>query len=195
MLATEQRRGLYPDPDTKKKTPVAIVDRLVTLGPRLMPEQQAFDNSVPPYEISFKPGDALERYRGNRKVLTDYGNVRRIASIPAKQPSGRWARAIGLTLNQLWRQESKRAVIKHSTHGDQKNELQVQFKPFTRRELLTEYYKAVPYVEDILNGTNPKRAREYWDGAIQHLKLKKVIKSCTPLSKISDGDKTARLDQ
>ncbi len=61
--------------------------------------------------------------------------------------------------------------------------------------MLTEYYIANPHVEDILNGPNPKRAQEYWDGAIKHLKRKGVIGSYTPKAPIRDGDKSAWLDQ
>jgi hypothetical protein len=121
--------------------------------------------------------------------------VRRIAEIPAKQASGKWARGIGLTLNQFWRQSSKAALITHVTDGGKTNRQSAVFRPFTRRELLTEYYIADPHVEDILNGPNPKRAREYWDGAVKHLKLKGVIGSYKSKAPIRDGDKSAWLDQ
>lgn len=192
MLTTGQRRGMYPHPDTKKRVPIAIVDRLVILGPRLMPEQQAFDNSEPPFEVSFKPGEHLEQYKGNRKVLTDYGDVRRIAEIPAKQVSGKWARSVGMTLNQLWRQQSKDAEI---TYRGEQNKLTARYKPFTRRQLLTDYFRADPTVDSILNGPNPKRAREYWDGAIRHLKQKHIIGHYQPQEVTRENDKNAWLDQ
>jgi len=75
-----------------------------------------------------------------------------LAEIPAAQPSGAWARVIGLALANFWARNPHGGILP------------------TRRELLTRYTprgNAIP--TDILKGDTPGRAVEYWHNALQEL--------------------------
>jgi hypothetical protein len=136
------------------------------------PTQPAFDNSSPPIEVSWVVGPWLDRFRDNKQVLQFFGEVDKLAAIPAGKPTGTWAQSIGLALNQLWRERARRAT---ATRAGENNRLTVIFDvPFTRYELL-DMFRAAPWVEDILYGDNPSRAQQYWDGAIRILKRGGVI--------------------
>jgi hypothetical protein len=41
-----------------------------------------------PLEITFGAGPWIERFKGNRQILAEFGNVRAIARIPGGKPSG-----------------------------------------------------------------------------------------------------------
>ena len=75
-----------------------------------------------------------------------------LGSIPGDQPSGAWARCLGMALANLWRQRPEGA-------------LDGSLRP-TRHSLLTHYTpkKAVP--QEVLNGHDPARARTYWRQAL-----------------------------
>lgn len=157
--------------------------------------QLAFDGSEPPLEVSWVAGDWPEQWRGNRQVLSDFGDVMRIAKIPAGQPSGAWAQAVGLALQQRWRERAQGARI---GYAGEDNRLTLQFqKPVTRRDLLG-LFRCEPYVEDILSGEHPYRARQYWEGAIRLLKEQGVIgyyKELRALKETRQGWAAAWLDQ
>ena len=78
-----------------------------------------------------------------------------LGSIPADQPSGAWARVIGLALANLWRRESKLILA---------GELAVP-----RKELLTRYTPKLNPVEEILKGRDPGRALQYWHQSLDIL--------------------------
>lgn len=40
------------------------------------------------------------------RILADFGNVRKLAVIKAGKPSGAWAQAIGLALQERWRERA-----------------------------------------------------------------------------------------
>jgi hypothetical protein len=132
----------------------------------------ALDGSEPPLKVSLVAGEWLEQMRGNRQVLADFGDVRRIAAIPAGRPSGAWAQSIGLALQQRWREWANEARI---VYAGEENRPTPQFrKSFTRYGLL-DLFRCEPYVEDVLAGHDPGRARKYWNDAIGLLKEQQVI--------------------
>ena len=83
-----------------------------------------------------------------------------LGAIPGAQPGGAWARVIGLALAGFWRRRPKQA-LDHS------------LRP-TRRELLTRYTPQTTPPLVTLNGSDPRRALNYWRGALQILAEKGI---------------------
>jgi hypothetical protein len=172
MPVIGKRRGQYRDPLTKQSLDLAILDPLLHVSPTRFPPQHALDDSEPPLEVSLKAGPWLERFRGNRQVLSDFGDVRRIAAIPAGKPAGAWAQAVGLALQQRWRERASRATVARA--GDD-GHATVRLDPaFTRRDLLG-LFRCAPDVEEILRGKNPSRARQYWRETIALLREARIV--------------------
>lgn len=78
-----------------------------------------------------------------------------LGAIPSAKPSGAWARVVGLALANFWRR-FPRETLEGTRH-------------VTRRELLTHYPPRTGSVEELLNGTDPRRAVQYWAGALEIL--------------------------
>jgi hypothetical protein len=110
-LIIGHRDGKWRDPDTHDVLDLRSRDALIRITGRRDPAQLAFDESIPPLEVSYVAGPWLEKLRGDRRVLADFGNVRKLAAIKAGKPSGAWAQAIGLALQQRWRERASYAEI------------------------------------------------------------------------------------
>jgi hypothetical protein len=78
-----------------------------------------------------------------------------LGAITPDQPSGAWARVLGLALASFWRRQP-RATLDGS------------IKPI-RRELFEHYPPKVSPPLEVLSSRNPKRAIEYWCNALQIL--------------------------
>jgi hypothetical protein len=117
--------------------------------------------------VSAVAGPWLDQLRENEKVLQYFGDIQKLAAIPAGKPSGAWAQSLGLALNQLWREQAARAEVRYA---GEENKLTVAFKPFTRSQLLG-MFRAEPWVEDILESSNPQRAQDYWKESIRILRF------------------------
>jgi hypothetical protein len=176
------RTGIWKEPAPKGvKRDKMAQERLISRDPLLRivgtraTEQTAFDNSEPPKEVSLVAGEWLMQFHGNREFLAEFGDVLSIASIPRRRPSGAWAACIGFALQQAWRELATRTK-QHPVKRGKDSQIEAVFRPFTRRELLTQTYRSDYDVEEILK--DPKsghRAREYWTGAIKKLKEQNVI--------------------
>jgi hypothetical protein len=171
MKVIGRRPGKYRDPDTREVIDLTSDDALIRITGRRVPAQLALDDSMPPLEVTYVAGSWIEQWKGNHQVLTYFGDVRKLGAIPARRPSGAWAQAIGLALQQCWRERSADADV--TRVGDQ-NTLTVRLKPFSRRELL-DMFPPNPTVGDVLQSANPKRAQEYWREAITQLKRARVV--------------------
>jgi hypothetical protein len=171
MEVIGRRDGKFRDPDTRELVDTTSRDALVQIVGRQMPKQLAFDDSTPPLEVTYVAGPWIEQWKGDHRLLTYLGDVRKLASIPAGKPSGAWAQAIGLALNQCWRERASYAEL--GRVGEDKK-LTVRFDPFTRRQLL-DLFPPTPSVGEVLEGPHPARAREYWDEGIKHLQRKRII--------------------
>jgi len=165
------RTGRYKDKATGEAYDLTSRDPLLVLAGRRMAAQLAFDDSQPPIEVTLGAGAWLDRWRGNAQVLWYFGDVRKLAAIPAGKPSGAWARSIGLALQQRWREESATAGVAHV--GEQ-NKVVTFTGPFTRAELL-DLFPPSPTLDEMLAGPNPARARAYWKDAIGLLKEQGTI--------------------
>jgi hypothetical protein len=158
MAMIGARPGKFRDPNNKKKIlDLRSKDPLIAITGTREPIQQTLDGSEAPTEVSFVAGEWLTRFRGNRQVLQDLGNARKIASIPGGKPSGAWARAYAMVLLQAWREKAAKASV--SIQGDE-NRLVVKLPTITRKELHAQCPQK-PYLQDILEGNNPERAIEY----------------------------------
>jgi hypothetical protein len=171
MWVIGARPGRWRDPRTRQVINLTSQDPLLRIMGSRPADQQALDGSDPPIEVTFAAGEWLEQHRGNRQVLADYGDILKIARIPAGKPAGAWAQSIGLALNQRWRERAHDAQV---THPGEENRLTVRFAAFTRADLL-DLFRADPYFRDVLNGDHPKRAQLYWNQAIQILKQDELI--------------------
>lgn len=171
MPVIGRRRGTFPDPLTHTLIDLNSEDALLLVTGRRAPDNTRLEPTVPPLEVSLIAGPWLDPLRGNRRVLTDFGDVRRIAAIPAGRAAGAWAQSIGLALQQRWRERASRADVRRA--GDE-GRLTVAFQPFTRRDLLN-LFRCAPYVESLLNIEHPGRAARYWKAAIAELRQAEIV--------------------
>jgi hypothetical protein len=167
-----RRAGRYRDPDTRELIDLVSRDALIRITGRRLPAQLAFDDSAAPLEVTYAAGPWIEKFKGNRAILSYFAvDVRRVAAIPAGKPSGAWAQAIGLALHQKWRERAAYADVAHV--GEDKSAT-VRVGTFTRRDLL-DLFPPEPTVDDVLKGHTPGRARDYWREAIGLLKQHGLI--------------------
>lgn len=129
-----------------------------------------------PKEVSLIVGDWAAKFQGNREFLSEFGNLRLIATIPARQAAGAWARCIGLNLNQYWREKSAKAIpITHKNDAGEVRSQTLKFPAITRRELIFSTLRPNHDVESILNGNDPQRAKTYWNKAVKILQDAGII--------------------
>lgn len=134
--------------------------------------QGSFDNSEPPKEVSLVPGEWLMQFHGNREILSEFGDVLKIAAIPRGQAAGNWAACIGLMLNQLWREKAAKAARKRAGKVET-----LDFGTFTRRQLLEKTLRSDHDVSKLLEDPKGRggRVQDYWREAISKLKKAGVI--------------------
>jgi hypothetical protein len=160
-----QRPGVYRDPATRKKLELGSVDALIRITGARAPLQPAFDASAPPADVTFVAGPWLNAWRGNHRILTHFGDIRRLAALPAGKAGGAWAQSIGLALHQRWRERAARAEV--IPVGEDRH-LTTRVGTFTRHDLLN-LLRAEPDFEAVLASDKPHRAKHYWDEAIKLL--------------------------
>lgn len=169
-----ERKGKYKDRETGRWLNLESHSPLISITEIATAQQPSLDGSEPPVEVEIVAGAFLARLRPNRKTALPYfGNVRKIAAIPAGRPSGALAQSIGLALNQRWREGGSTARV--NTHTGQDNHLSVcNRRPFTRRELCS-LFPSNPSLESLLAGKDPQRAKRYCAEAFDLLREHKVI--------------------
>jgi len=164
-----KRKGTYRDPSTRQLIDLQATESLFHISGRKDPDGDApfaLYDSRAPLIVTLARSAWLDRVAGNDRILAYFGDIRKLAVIPGGKTSGAWARAIGMALNQIWREEATRTEVV-AVGEDRK--LTARCRPFTRRELLT-MFTPTPSVEEVLGGSSPKRVLEYWSGAITFLK-------------------------
>lgn len=174
LLVIGRRPGRYTDRITRQVLDLTSEDALIRITGRRLPRCASDEPNRVPIELTFVAGPWLNRWRGNEQVLSYLGDVMKLAALPAGQPTGAWGQAIGLALQQRWRELASRADIKRV--GEQKYAT-VRTQPFTRRELLS-LFRPEPSLDQLLSSRNPRRACEYWSGAIKMLAEQGIIRSC-----------------
>ncbi len=168
------RKHTYRDPKTREKVTITSRDALFLISGTDWPEQGSLSGDDVPTGVKFAAGPLLAEWRGVPEVLTSFGDFRRLAAIPQGQPNGNWARAMGTTITQRWRDRA-------SYGGTTK---------FTRRYLLENLLPDAPTAADVLAGANPLRARAYFTAALKTLRTAHVIGSFTE----PDATKLPRYD-
>ena len=174
------RRGVYKDPNDKKKTrSMNSDDDLLHISGTLADEQQRMDNV--PFEVTLSSGPWIETVRGDKSLMNYLGNVRMLAAKKRGRFPARLAVKMGLSLLQHWREEAAKKETQIKSVGDE-NRLSVQVDPTTRKDLLTTYgQEAAREFEALLfDSDEPGVAVEYWDAAIGYLKKWQVVSYCKP---------------
>lgn len=152
------RRGKWRDPDTRKLRDMATSDPLLSLSvPEVDGVQLSLDPGNPPPVVTLYAAGILARFRGDRRVLSDYGDVLALGAIPNRKPSGAWAQGVGFALQQRWREMADWAADHPRRYR------------FTRRDLL-DAYRPPPAYDEVLGGEHPQRARTYWAAAVRILR-------------------------
>lgn len=152
-----QRSGEYIDKKTGQRIetiidapPWAVLEREKPAQPQLFPEVQET-----PLRVRLVASPAWTRLTTLPETAQYLPMGELLGAIPGNKPSGAWARVLGLALANFWRRQPRAA-------------LDSSLKP-SRRELLDRYTpKAAPPME-ILQGSHPRRAIEYWHGALEIL--------------------------
>lgn len=136
--------------DTQVESPLwAIMERETPVQPSLLP---AFDVPLRVEIVLSKRWEALLTNPDTAQFLP-LGEL--LGAIPGSQPSGAWARTVGLALAGFWRRHPRET-------------LKQTLRP-TRRELLTRFTPKTAAPMDVLESNDPKRAIDYWLGALAEL--------------------------
>ena len=151
-----QRTGIYQD----KMTGKPIETNIESAPWRIMEKEMAAQGSLfpdgdIPLRVELAPSNEWMRLLLNPSTAQFLPMGEILGAIAPAKPSGAWARVIGLALANLWRRKPREALAG-------------ELRP-TRRELLTHYVPRTGSVEDVLNSPNPRRAVEYWAGALEIL--------------------------
>ena len=82
-----KRPGHYRDPGTGRLLDLQSHDALLRIvGQRIHGSVTTINGQLIPLEVTIAPGSWLERHRGNRQILSDFGNVRALARLaPGKR--------------------------------------------------------------------------------------------------------------
>jgi hypothetical protein len=78
-----KRAGRYKDPDTGDAYDLTSRSELLHIAERLDAEQLSYDPGQPPVAITYNAGPWVQQWRGNHRVLSYFGDVRKLAAIPA----------------------------------------------------------------------------------------------------------------
>ena len=168
--AVGELQGHFRDRSGKLITRIERSPIIAITGTQYGPEMR-FDKSEPPIAVSFTLGDFLYRHRGDQRLLAHLGDLRTLAAIPSGKASGQWARCIGQALLQIWREGAQHTEF--ATIGDDQH-LTARGRNISRREIF-DRIRPTPDPFEVLQGSNPARARKYWDDAIAELRLRDYV--------------------
>jgi len=138
--------------DTYIDSPPWMIGETVREG---QPQPSLFEEDEPPLSVHIAATPIWTKLTALPETaqFLPLGEV--LGAIPGGRAAGAWARVIGLALSNFWRRHPREVVID-------------TLKP-TRRELIERYTPATGSIESVLNGPNPRRAVEYWAGALRIL--------------------------
>jgi hypothetical protein len=176
LLVIGARGGRWPDRLTKEVLDLTSRDPLIRIVGQRLPPQHAFEDGAVPTEVSWVAGEWMERFRGNRSVLSDFGDLRKLAAIPAGKVGGAWAQAAGLALHQLWREQSPYVEI--NLVSDDKRAT-AKFDGLSPRRLLT-MFEPDPPLNKFIEQDNPRLIRKHFEEALKILKQRGLVASFDP---------------
>lgn len=145
--------GHARDPDTHKEVRTVLEHPLIVFGSTERALQPSLwkEADVPvAVEVTLTRSWYTYLRDSRYSIYIDGGGA--LAKLPARQPAGAWARAIGMLLLQQFRLNGGKPVS------------------LTRKFLLTRLPASVQPAEQLLNDPKHRnRAQEYWDKAMHHL--------------------------
>ena len=152
-----QRKGNYVDKRTGERIETIIDEPAWLVMSQEKPVQpQLFpDIGEAPLRVELVASRAWTRLTTLPETAQYLPMGELLGAIPGNKPSGAWARVLGLSLSSFWRRQPRAA-------------LEGLIKP-TRRELLERYTPRTAPPLEVLNSGHPRRAVEYWQGALQVL--------------------------
>ena len=152
-----QRKGNYVDKRTGKRIETVIDEPAWLVMSKEKPAQpQLFpDIGEAPLRVRLVASEAWTRLTTLPETAQYLPMGELLGAIPGNKPSGAWARVLGLALSSFWRRQPRAAI------GG-------LLKP-TRRELLERYTPRTATPSEVLGSKDPRRAIEYWQGALQIL--------------------------
>ena len=151
-----RRNSTYRDPLTKQEIPTSIDGPIWRFMKEERPIQPSlFGEEEVPVRVQIAVSPEWTRLSTSPALAQFLPMGELLGAIRPDKPSGAWARAVGLSLAGFWRRQPRAA-------------LDGSIKP-TRRELLTAYTPKIAPPEEIFASKNPRRALEYWRGALQIL--------------------------
>ncbi len=156
------RTGVYRDPTSGEEIATHIE------GPiwRFMKEERPIQPSLfaedeVPLRVQIAVSPEWTKLTTSSSLAQFLPSGELLGSIAPDKPSGAWARIVGLALVSLWRRKS-RETLEGTLWA-------------TRHELLTVYPPKIAPLEEVLASNNPRRALDYWHGALSILVEKGVL--------------------
>lgn len=119
------------------------------------PQPSLFEEDEPPLSVEIVATQMWSRLTAmpDTAQFLPLGEV--LGAIPGAKAAGAWARVMGMALANFWRRKPSEAISGN-------------LKP-TRRDLLERYTPSIAVAADVLASPNPRRAVEYWAGALRIL--------------------------
>jgi hypothetical protein len=170
-----QRPTKYIDSDTGKEIPTRIDGPILRIMRKEFPQDANLSlfslAGEVPLRIEIVASADWSRLASSPELANylPYGEL--LGAIPGDQPSGSWARVIGLALANTWRRKPRET-------------LEFSLK-MTRRELLEKYDPKKKPPREVLNSSNPNRAIKYWNDALA------ILTDCGFIAKKGEAALTA----
>jgi len=150
------RKGHYTVPGSQKATPTYQHDALFILSD----SETTWDDSGArgpngcrvPIRVRIHGGGLFREMAKNPHMTQQIGNLRTLTAIPGGQPSGQWARSMGLSFAQFIRENLHKSPTRQRTS-------------ISRRELLYRFPPTPAPDHYLKSKTNTDRALTYWTEA------------------------------
>lgn len=146
----------YFDKTTKDVIPTRLHTPPFSLISQQLPMQSLLrGNADVPLRVQLVSSQAWTRLTNAPDTAQYLPCAELLSGIPSRQPSGSWARVIGIALAHFWRRNSHNALSGSRLP--------------TRRQLLDMFPASQSHYLDVLAGKNPRRVSEYWHKALRLL--------------------------
>ena len=156
------RTGVYRDPSSGQEITTHIEGPIWRFMKEERPVQASlFAEEEVPLRVQIAVSPEWTKLTTTSSLAQFLPSGELLGSIAPDKPSGAWARVMGLALMSLWRRKP-RETLEGALYA-------------TRHELLSVYPPKVAPLEEILGGANPRRALDYWHGALAILVEKGVL--------------------
>lgn len=164
-LVIGQRTREYKDKVTGEVIPTRIESPIWRVMSKERPVQGALFDEVP-RRVELVISKQWEPLLTSAHLAQYLPLADTVAQIPTRQAAGAWARVIAPSLASFWRRHPRETMRTSTVEG--KQVWAPSMRP-TRREVLTHYTPKKSPPLEVLEGTNPKRAPQYWRDALSLL--------------------------